>query len=52
MDLEIVSYYGGQVWDEILVATMECQDNQGTMWWKPGALLEVTIIGLGWDREN
>jgi hypothetical protein len=52
MDLEIISYFGGQVRDEILVATMECQENGKTMWWKLGALLKVTIIELGWDRKN
>jgi hypothetical protein len=52
MDLEIVSYSEGQVQNETLVATTEGQENGKTMWWKPRALLEVTIIKLGWDGEN
>jgi hypothetical protein len=52
MYLEIVSYSGDQVRDEILFTTMECWENGKTMWWKLGAMLEVTIIKLGWDGEN
>jgi hypothetical protein len=47
MYLEIVSYSGDQVQDEILVTTMECQENGKTVWWKLGTMLEVTIIELG-----
>jgi hypothetical protein len=49
MDLNIVSYSRGQIWDEILVATMECQENGRTMWWKLGSMPEVTINELGQD---
>jgi len=31
---------------------MECQENGGTMWWKPRALFEITIIELGREGEN
>jgi len=52
MNLKMFSYSKGQVWDEILVATMEGYENGTTLWWKPKGMLEVTIIGLGQDGEN
>jgi hypothetical protein len=31
---------------------MECHENGKTVWLKLGAMLEVTIIKLGWDGKN
>jgi len=52
MNIKIISYSGGQVQNEILVATMEGHKNGTKVWWKPGGLLEVRTLGLGQDGKN
>jgi len=52
INLEIISYSGGQIWIEILVAIMDGHENKKTMWWEPRGLLEVRIIKPRQDGKN
>ncbi len=52
MNSKMVSYFGGQIQEEILVATMEGHENGKTLCWKPSSLVEGKMMRLGWNGLN